>query len=93
MQEMDEGQKKTARRVSAEFARFWRIFNRPRRSSVEDVIWANQYFEDNINNYRDLIALTPDEDERAVLEIVFLGLYHLGYEFPVEFKYQRPNLN
>ena len=93
MTEMDEQQKENAKRASVEFARFWGILARPRQASVEDVIWANDYFDANFANYKDLVTLAVDQEEAAILELVFLGLYHLGYELPVEFKYIRPDRN
>ncbi len=90
---MRSDQIETARRASGDFARFWQVFTYPGRATPEELLWAEDFFKSNNHNFRQLMELTTDPEQRAILELVYLGLFHLGYQLPVEFEYSNPRLN
>jgi|CXWL01.1.fsa_nt_gi hypothetical protein len=93
MKEINSHRREGAKRASIGWERLWRIYSYPDRATVEDLIWADGFVKANRDNMRDIAILTSDPEEKILFELVYLGLFHHGYELPLEFKYLRAALN
>ncbi len=93
MSEMDSTQKKNAARASRDFERVWQIFTQPHRATLEEVKWMTEFIHQNRENYQGLIQLGTDQALTETLDLVWLGLYHHGHQFPPEFKFKNCRLN
>lgn len=90
---LTESQEKTARRGSHSMERAWRVYNRPREFSLEEVEGANAHIVQQMKNLKLAIDIGTFGIDPEVFDRVFMGIYHRGIKIPPELKYKDPKRN
>ncbi len=87
------GQIETAKRVSRNIEKAWRVFTFPRRHSFEEVKEATGYLVEQKKSVGICIDLQVGDIDPEIFDQVFMGLYHHEVNLPPELKFKDPRRN